>query len=177
MALLVVAYPELSKTDFDRIQAYRQVHNELYYQVVAPHFIFVFPVFDWEPEAFVEEVEKQAWGISKFTFTLRSAVLNKDAFNDFYHAFLVPDEGYGRLIRLHDRMYAEKFLPQRALTIDFIPHIGIGNSQDPLACLAMVREWNKDDFAIASKISKLDIIRYQDDTTSSIQQIMLDDLD
>jgi len=174
MALLVVAYPELSKSDYDRIQAFRQMHDPLYYDVVEPNFTIVFPVFDWEPEVFVTEAVKQARGIRPFPFTLRSAVLNKDAFNNYYHTFLVPDEGYGQIIRLHDRMYAEKLFPQRALHIDFIPHVGIGNSLDPLACLAMAREWNKDEFAISGRVLKLDIISYEDDKTKTIQRITLE---
>ncbi len=171
MALLVVAYPELSKNDYDRIQAFRQMHDPLYYDVVEPHFTIVFPVFTWKPEAFVAEAMKQARGIRPFPFTLRSAVLNKDAFNDYYHTFLVPDEGYGQIVRLHDRMYADQLFPQRALTVDFIPHIGIGNSLDPLACLAMMREWNKEEFAISGWVSTLDIINYEDGTIETIRRL------
>lgn len=173
MALLVVAYPDIAQNDYEQIQAFRRILDELYFDVVDPHFTIVFPVFDWETEAFVEEAVKQARGIRPFPFTLRSAVLNKDAFNDYYHAFLVPDEGYGQIIRLHDQMYADKLFPNRALTVDFIPHIGIGNALDPLACLAMVREWNKDDFAISGRVSALDIINYEDDATETIHQITL----
>lgn len=176
MAFLVVAYPELSETDYDQIQVFRQQHDELYYDVVNPHFTIVFPVFGWDEEAFVAESAKQAVGIRPFAFTLRSAVLNKDAFNDYFHTFLVPDEGYGRIIRLHDQMYADKLFPERALEIDFIPHIGIGNSRDPLACLAMMREWNKEDFAISGQVTALDIISYEDDATMTLQQIQLEDV-
>ncbi len=175
MALLVVAYPELSKSDYDRIQAFRQMHDPLYYDVVEPHFTIVFPVLDWEPEVFVTEAVKQARGIRPFPFTLRSAVLNKDAFSDTYHTFLVPDEGYGQIIRLHDRMYADQLFSQRALTVDFIPHIGIGNALDPLACLAMMREWNRQDFAISGRVAVLDIVNYVDDKTETIKQIFLND--
>ncbi len=175
MALLIVAYPEVSKDDYDLIQTFRRQHDELYYNVVKPHFTIVFPVFDWAKDAFVAESVKQAQGIRSFRFTLRSAVLNKDAFNDYYHVFLVPDEGYGRIIRLHDQMYADKLFPQRALEIDFIPHIGIGNSRDPLACLAMTREWNKQDFAISGWVLALDVVSYENDTTKTIQKMPLKD--
>lgn len=173
MALLVVAYPELNKDDFDAIQAFRQTHDELYYRVVEPHFTLVFPLFDWEREAFAREVVERARGIEPFGFILRSAVLNKDAFNDYYHAFLVPDEGYGHFIRLHDRLYGEKLFPHRALQVDFIPHIGVGNSLDPMACLGMVRDWNKDPFAIAGRVTELDIVNYENDRTVTLQQIRL----
>jgi hypothetical protein len=71
-------------------------------------------------------------------------------------------------------MYGDKLFPQRALHIDFIPHVGIGNALDPLACLAMMREWNKDDFAISGWVLKLDIVSYENDTTKTIQQITLE---
>ena len=52
MALLVVAYPEVSKDYYDLIQTFRQQHDELYYTVVKPHITVVFPVFDWGKDAF-----------------------------------------------------------------------------------------------------------------------------
>lgn len=45
MALLVLAYPELSKNDYDWIQDFRRKHDELYYKIVEPHFTIVFPTF------------------------------------------------------------------------------------------------------------------------------------
>ena len=176
MALLVVAYPEIRGQDFDQIQDFRRVNDELYFKVVDPHFTIVFPVFDWEPERFVDEIVKQAQGIGPIQFTLRSAVLNKDAFNDYYHTFLVPDEGYGRFIRLHDRMYADRLFSQRVLTVDFIPHVGIGNSLEPQECLQMMREWNQEDFAISGRVSAVDIINYEHDTTETIRRIRLHDI-
>ena len=44
MAYLVLAYPELTSESFDRIQSYRKDNDELFFNVVNPHFTIVFPV-------------------------------------------------------------------------------------------------------------------------------------
>jgi 2'-5' RNA ligase len=173
MALLVLAYPEMSAVDYGRIQAFRKRHDGLYYHAVELHITLVFPTFDWEAELFVAETAKQLSGFRPFDFCLRCAVLNKDAFNDYYHTFLVPDEGYSRVVKLHDKLYADKLFPHRALHVDFVPHIGIGNSRDPHRCLEMIDSWNKDEFSIRGRIAALDVVRYEDDTVQTIQRLAL----
>lgn len=173
MTLLVLCYPEMSAADYGRIQAFRQQHDGLYYHVIGPHVTLVFPTFDWEAEPFVAETAKQLRGFRPFDFCLRCAVLNKDAFNNYYHTLLVPDEGYSQVVKLHDRLYADKLFPHRALQVDFIPHIGIGNSKNPNTCLQMIDSWNKDEFSIWGRIVALDVVRYEDDTVQTIQRLAL----
>lgn len=173
MALLVLAYPEVVTGDYERIQTFRKQHDGLYYHVVKPHFTLVFPVFDWQEEAFVAEIARQKQDFHPFEFCLRCATLNKDAFNDHYHTFLVPDEGYSRIVKLHDRLYAGKLFPQRALSVDFVPHIGVGNSTDPLDCLSMIEQWNREEFVMPGFVDALDIVRYENDTVQTIQRLPL----
>lgn len=175
MALLVLAYPEISESDYERIQAFRRRHDVLYYRVVDPHFTLVFPVPDLPVKPFIAEVANQAQGFRSFEFCIRCAVLNKDAFSDDYFAFLVPDEGYGRIVRLHDRLYADKLFPWRALMVDYIPHIGIGNSKDPLQCLEMVHVWNREEFGIPGRVVALDIANYEHGSVETIERILLAD--
>ena len=48
MTLVVLAYPEIAESDYERIQNFRKHHDELYYRVVEPHFTLVFPLpEDW----------------------------------------------------------------------------------------------------------------------------------
>ncbi|MGE5261811.1 MAG: 2'-5' RNA ligase family protein [Acidobacteriota bacterium] len=173
MTLLVLVYPELSGQDYAQIQEFRKQHDNLYYGVVEPHFTIVFAVSDWAVKPFIIEIQKQAQGLRPFDFCLRSATINKDAFNDFYHAFLVPDEGYSRIAKLHDRLYADKLFSHRRLDIDFIPHVGIGNSKDPQKCIEIAQSWNRKDFAIAGRVSVLDIVNYENKTVRTLQQISL----
>jgi 2'-5' RNA ligase len=172
MAFLVIAYPELSESDFQKIQKFRQ-ENDLFFRVVNPHFTLVFPVSDWKAEPFIVEIVKRSKNLHSFEFCLRSATLNKDAFNDYFHVFLVPDEGYSLLIKLHDKLYNGLLFSQRALQIDFIPHIGIGKSRDPQKCLEMISHWNRKPFAIAGRISFLEIVKYEKNVVETLKRIPL----
>jgi len=172
MALLVISYPEISDSDFQRIQKFRKDHDH-FYRIVNPHFTLVFPVVDWQPESFIREIEKQVKDFQTFEFCVRCATLNKDAFNDYYHTFLVPDEGFSHFIKLHDVLYADLLFPQRALQIDFVPHIGIGNSRLPEECLEMISYWNRRPFEIHGRISVLDIINFEKNQVRTIQKISL----
>ena len=172
MNLCTLAYPKLSAEDYQRIQDFRK-HNDRYFRVVEPHFTLIFPTTAWEPDPYLAEVEKQARRFQPFDFCIRGAALNKDAFQDLYHAFLVPDEGHAQITKLHYRLCAGRFFYLPSLDIDFIPHIGIGNSEDPLKCNHMVESWNREEFTIAGCISALDVANYENDTVLTIKQITL----
>jgi hypothetical protein len=176
MALLVLAYPELSKSDFEKIQNYRKDHDELHYRVIEPHFTFVFPVFDITQNDFIKEVEARAQNVAAFDFTIRCATVSKDAFSDYFHSFLVPDQGYSNVVKLHDKLYSEKFLRNLRLDIDYIPHIGIGNSKDKFFCKKMADEWNSSDFLIEGRISNLSIVNYENNVVSHLKRLDLPEL-
>ena len=78
----------------------------------------------------------------------------------------VPDEGYSRIVKLHD-----KLKDNLRLDLDFIPLIGIGNSQDRHKCKKMVDEWNKEEFELRGTISRLKIVRYENDVVTTIEEI------
>ncbi len=173
MALVVPAYPELPPSDYERIQEFRKDHDR-YYRVVKPHFTLVFPMpEEWEIEAFTAEIEERTRGIQPFGFTIRCASLNKDAFQELYHAFLVPDEGHSHIVKLFEKISSGKLFQYRHLDVDYLPHIGIGNSTDPLRCLEMVRQWNKQEFEIAGRVSMLDIADYNGEKVQTIKRIPL----
>ena len=113
MAKVVVAYPKLDQKDFDWIQGIRKESDEMYYSVIDPHFSIVFPVFtDISDETFIKHIEEKSAGFKPFDFVLRKAVVNDDAFNDYWHVFLVPTEGSEEIINLHDIMYEDLLKPE-----------------------------------------------------------------
>jgi 2'-5' RNA ligase len=173
MAYLVLAYPELRHEDFELIQDYRKNNDELYFKIVNPHFTIVFPVFDVSQDEFINEIKQNSKDINKFDFTIRCATINKDAFNDYFHAFLVPDEGYSKFVKLHDVLYSDKLKGNLRLDLDFVPHIGIGNSKNKFSCKEMVDEWNRKEFSISGKIKYLTIVNYENDTVTKLHEIEL----
>ena len=87
MAYLVIAYPELTSADFAKIQNYREHNDQLYFKVVRPHFTIVYPVFDCNEDEFIKEVKAQTSNLKRFSFAIRCATINKDAFSDFFMSF------------------------------------------------------------------------------------------
>lgn len=173
MAFLVLAYPKIKQSDFDLIQEYRKKNDELYYSAVEPHFTIVFPIFDQKESDFLSEIERLSKKFSAFDFVLRCATINKDAFNEYYHTFLVPDEGFSKFIKIHDGLYSEKLKENHRLDLDFIPHIGIGNSLNKLECKKMVDEWNKNDFAIKGTVTTLTVVEFENNTVRKIMDLKL----
>lgn len=172
MNLHVVAYPELALTDYQLIQSFRKEHNSLY-TVIDPHFTMVFSVPDMPAEDFISEVKKQVGSTLPIRFCIRCAVINKDSFSNNYDAFLVPDEGFGRIVKLHDKLYTDKLSPYHRLDISYIPHISIANSTDPFHIKKIVDQLNEKDQAITGLISSLDIINYENRVITTIEKIQL----
>jgi hypothetical protein len=53
MSFLVLAYPEFTKSDYQRIQSYRKENDAVHYNIVDPHFTLVFPFSGWESERLI----------------------------------------------------------------------------------------------------------------------------
>jgi 2'-5' RNA ligase len=174
MSLLVLAYPHLASGDFQLIQQCRQQNDVLHFGVVDPHFTFVFPVNTVSEEQLLKEMKAKAKGFGPIDFVLRCAVINKDAFRDYYHVFLVPEEGYSRIVRLHDKLYSDFLQPELRLDIDFIPHIGIANSKDAVSCKRLADKWNEVDFAIAGTISELTLVKYENNQATKLDAVALE---
>jgi len=173
MAYLVIAYPKLSPTDLGVIQQYRRQHDPRYFTVVEPHFTVVFAVSDISADVFTAEVKKRAAGTKPFHFTIRVATINKDASGTFYHDFLVPDTGFSDLVKLHDKLYSGTLFGHLRLDIDYIPHIGIGNSDESLSVKQRVDQLNAQGISIDGSIDTLDIIEYVDGHVRTIAQVAL----
>ncbi len=167
-------YLTISADDFAWIQEIRQQEDELNFSAIDPHFTLVFPIVEIDRTNLVSHVKQSIQGIQPFEFTLRCAVLCNDAFSKYTHVFLVPDEGYSNIVKLHDRLYTGIIARELRLDIPFIPHIGIANSLDPRHCKQLVDRLNSKKFEISSRIDRLDIISSQGDLVETIESINLD---
>jgi hypothetical protein len=172
MKLYVVAYPEISAADRERIDNYRKSYDRIY-GLVDIHFTFVFMVDDMAANDLAAEIRKQAAGFSSFSFSIRCATVNKDSFTDNYFTFLVPDEGFSNIIKLHDKLYNDKLFRHRRLDIDYIPHIEIANSPDKMLIKRIADEWNAIDFEITGTISSIEVINFENRVLTTIEKIEL----
>lgn len=170
MNLHVIAYPELSPDDYELIQLFRRDYNSLF-KVIEPHFTLVFSVPDMHPTSFIAEIKKQINSTSAIIFCIRCAVINKDSFSNNYDAFLVPDEGFSRIVKLHDKLYSDKLSNHHRLSISYLPHISFGNSPNVQSIKKIVDYWNEKDYIINGIISSLDIINYENRIVTTIEKI------
>ena len=173
MSYLVIAYPKISQKDFDWIQDYRSKNDSRYFTVVKPHFTIVFAIDDISQKDFVQEVRKQTKDVNKFDFDLNVAVINQDNSGEYYHEFLVPEKGHTAIIKLHDKLYSNLFSNNLRLDIDFIPHIGIGNSDNAGESKKRVDTLNASGISILGYVDTLDIVEYKDGAVKTIEQIFL----
>lgn len=173
MALAVIAYPKLDKSNYQFIQEFRKLNDPLLYTVVEPHISLVFPVTGMFEDDFTTEIIKQSQGFKRFSFTIRCAVVNKDSFLDYSHTLLVPDEGFSHIIKLHDKLYDGTLIKERCLDIDYIPHIGIGTSKDIQQCKLMADKLNDSQLEIKGWINEITIVRFENNKIESLRTIPL----
>ncbi len=172
MSLLAIAYPELSGDDFRSIENFRKQYDKQF-QLVKPHFTLVFLVHDFSIPEFSTELKKQLEGVKSFSFCLRSAVINKDAFTEIYHVLLVPEEGFDDILQLHDKLYSARLASHHRQEIDFIPHVTIGSSPNKMLAPKMADEWNAKNFSISGVISSIDLVKFNNEQVTTLEKIKL----
>ncbi|MFA7420456.1 MAG: 2'-5' RNA ligase family protein [Melioribacteraceae bacterium] len=173
MSLLILAYPEVEKKDFNWIQSFRAKHDERYFNIVEPHFTMVFPVFDVSEKELITHVQKTAKKFNEFFFVIRCAQIIKDSFSDYTDVLLIPEEGYRIFVKLHDALYTDILEKELRLDIPFIPHLGIANSLDPLKCKKLADEINFKNIEVVGAISKLSIVSFENDKIELLKEIFL----
>jgi 2'-5' RNA ligase len=176
VALLVLAYPTLAPDDHAWIQAMRAEHDARLHGVVAPHITLVFPLpadSTVAPAALVEQARRAAAGQSAIPIALRCAIVAPDAPGGDTLVFLVPDEGFGALVRLHDRLYAGPLAGALRLDLPFIPHITVARAADAWACKRLADEINARPLAIAGSVDALEVIAYDGRVIQTIERVAL----
>lgn len=173
MALLVLAYPQIEKKDYNWIQKFRAKYDERYFNVAEPHFTMVFPATNVSEEELIAHVQKVSKNIKEFFFVLRCAQIVKDSFSNYTDVFLIPEEGYRIFVKLHDALYSGILEDELRLDIPFIPHLGVANSLEAKKCKALADELNSKSIEIVGAINKLDVVSYEGDTVTTLKEIFL----
>ena len=174
MAYLAIAYPELNRNDYEWIQEYRKKNDKLYFDVVQPHVTLVFAISDISKDDFIHECTSQLKDVKVFDFVSKVATINLDESGNYYHEFLVPDDGCSSVIKLHDKLYSGLFAKHLRYDIDYIPHIGIGNSKNVQESKKRVDELNKQDFIVKAKVSSVDIVEYKNNVITTLIKLYLE---
>lgn len=173
MTHLVVAYPKLEQSDFDFIQNYREQNDPRYFSIVEPHITLVFAINNINKDSFVSEVKDKIAGVQSFDFEIKVATINQNDGDKYYHEFLVPDTGYSNIVKLHDKLYSSLFAPYLRFDIDFIPHIGIGNSDEARVSKQRVDELNAKGISINGRVDSVDVIEFKSGVVTLVESMDL----
>ena len=88
--------------------------------------------------------------------------------NGLAYAFLVPDEGYSDLSRLHDDLHGDPLAASLRRDVPFVPHITIGSCADPGAVRGWCRELNRGRIEVAGIVSALTVATLETNAVSDI---------
>ena len=141
--------------------------------MVNPHFTLVFPAEKIVYELLFEHIQKVAEKFEAFEFAIRFATVGDADFMDHAHHFLIPDEGFSKIVKLHYAFYLGPPETELRLDLPFIPHIGIASLSKSEACKNLADELNAQNFEIRGKVETLDIIRYDGLTIETVRKIQL----
>lgn len=156
--LVVVSYPDVAPEALAWIESLRAEYHPRQ-AAIAAHFTFVFPVASVDPPTLIAEVQRQTAGSMPIPFTLRCAVPFRDLTSEATDVFLVPDEGFGAMVRLHDRLYAGVLAPALRLDLPFVPHLTVAHLTDPAAAKELAGRLNAESFAIPGTLFSVDVVQ------------------
>jgi hypothetical protein len=107
-----------------------------------------------------EHVRAVAQSQGVVRFSCRYAMVCNDDSNDNYYVFLVPDEGYSEISKLHDRLYRGVLAQYLRLDIPYVPHIGIATITDAQRIKALCDQLNSAGSAVHGQIDAISVCSY-----------------
>lgn len=156
MSLCVVAFPSLSVADAGWLQSVRAIHDPQYNEI-APHITFMFPN-SLELSALEDHVRSVVPSTPAFTVVFRCALPFRGPLDTTSHLFMVPDEGFSNIVRLHDRLYSGDFAHLATGSVAFVPHMTIRVFDDHAACKDAAYDLNAMNFEIQGQVLTLSIV-------------------
>ncbi len=169
--LYTLAYPTLSPADADRIESFRRLHDPQH-GIVAAHFTLVFACGGIDERTYVEHVASVARMSSPIRFSCRYAMLGTDEAARGY-VYLVPDEGYSGISRLHDALYGGLLANHLRLDIPFVPHMTLASCTDRLAAKRLCDQLNAAGVEIRGSIERVSVAALEDGKIRNVAEVSL----
>jgi 2'-5' RNA ligase len=170
-ALEVVARPVFDKADVTWLtdMRARRTHNH-----GPPYFTLVFQGAALEPKEFAAFVRARAAGAPRIRFRLRSALVAPEATVKRFHVFLIPDEGFGAILRLHDRLHAGPLEACLRPDTPYLPHVTVATTADYALARKIAAGINAEPFDIGGSIEALQVEARDGETVRLISEIPLE---
>ena len=170
--LYTLCYPNLAEADRQFIDEFRRKHDIPFRDVVAPHFTMVYGCSDVPLSAYRQHVAEIARSQTVINFTLRYAMLGNDDSNNNYYVFLVPDEGYSGISKLHDKLYQGPLTSYLRLDIPYVPHIGIATIPDAPHIRTLCNQLNSKGVDIHGQINSITVCSYDGSKITDLESFL-----
>jgi hypothetical protein len=168
-ALEVVAKPEFGKAELDWLTHLRHTRA---HSAGAPAFTLVFPGANSVDEV-IKQVQATCASTARIRFCLRSAMIVPEGKMGMYHVFLVPDEGFGAIIRLHERLHTGALACCLRPDAPYIPHLTVASMQAFDAARQTMALLNAKDLAIAGRIDEIEVHKRDSDVPRCVAKVPL----
>jgi len=169
-ALEVVAKPVFAKAEMDWLVHLRETQA---HTAGSPEFTLVFPGSEFAAPEIVQHVEAVCAVTPRIRFCLRSAVIVPDLGMSWFHVFLVPDEGFGAIVRLHERLHVGPLANCMRPETPYIPHLTVASVKEFDLARRTKATLNAKDLAIAGHIDEIEVHQRDSTTPRCIARIAL----
>lgn len=153
--LYTVAYPVLPPEEARLIEHVRTAHDRLH-DVIRAHFTLVFGCDAVPLDAYLAHVEAVTAATREIVFRCGRATLGAVS-DGLAPVFLVPDEGYSDLARLHDALYTGPLAPHLCRERPYVPHLTVGTLASQLGAQALCDSLNDRGLRVSGVVNALHV--------------------
>jgi 2'-5' RNA ligase len=168
--LEVISRPHFDKSDLAWLVDIRSRRTG---NLGPPYFTLVFPGAEMTPPAFTAQVRASVQDIHRIRFHLRSALVAPEPMVGRFHVFLIPDEGFGAILRLHDALHTGPIEAALRPDIPYLPHITVATTTDYSAARKIAQSLNKGGIDIGGHIDALQVERRSGEVVRQVAEIPL----
>ncbi|HVT70046.1 MAG TPA: 2'-5' RNA ligase family protein [Trebonia sp.] len=169
-SLEVIARPHFDKAD---VAWLTDIRSRRAGSRGAPYFTLVFAGADLPPADFAKAIRANARDFHPVRFRLRSALVVPEPVVRRYHVFLVPDEGFAAILKLHDGLHRGPIKPALRQDTAYLPHITVATASDYQTARDLALSLNRGDIDIPGRIDALQVERRTGDVIKTVAEVPL----
>jgi len=169
-SLEVIARPHFAKDDLAWLT---DIRSRRAGSRGPPYFTLIFHGAQMTPSAFAEQVRTVAAGVPRIRFRLRSALVVPEPMVGRFHVFLIPDEGFGAILKLHDALHVGGIEATLRSDTPYLPHITVATTTSHEAARKLAQALNMGGIDIAGHIEALEVERRAGDVIRKVAEVPL----
>jgi 2'-5' RNA ligase len=155
-SLEVIARPHFDKADLAWLT---DIRSRRAGSRGPPYFTLVFPGADMTPQAFAAQIRTNARDVPRIRFHLRSALVVPEPMVKRFHVFLIPDEGFGAILRLHEALHVGPIEAALRRDMAYLPHITVATTTSHAEARKVAHDLNQGGLDIGGHIDALEVER------------------